>query len=65
MDLINAFQLDCIKNDGKPVWISPEFYYDLQEIGWITFDANSEPQTMGHQVRVITELPVEYKFADN
>ena len=63
MNLIQAFQHDCVKNAERPVWISPEFYYDLLEIGMITFDDNGA-YSMGHQLRVVSEMPVEYKFTD-
>lgn len=63
MNLIQYFQQDCDKNAQRPVWISPEFYYDLLEIGMVTFDDNGA-YTMGHQLRVVEEMPVEYKFTD-
>jgi hypothetical protein len=61
MDLIQEFQQQCLKHGDQPVWVTTDLYYDLLEIGMITF-VKDEPVFWGHQLRVITEMSVEYKF---
>jgi hypothetical protein len=63
MDLIQEFMQECVKHGQKPVWVTPDLYYDLCEVGMITFDKENQPFFHGHQLRVVTEMPVEYKFA--
>ena len=62
MELIQEFQQECLKHPEKPVWVSPDLYYDLLEVGMITFIENDQPVFWGHQLRVVTEMSVEYKF---
>ena len=62
MDLIREFMQECVKHGEKPVWVSPDLYYDLLEVGMITFDKESQPFFHGHELRVIPEMSVEYKF---
>ena len=62
MDLIQEFQQECVKHGQQPVWVTPDLYYDLLELGMITYIADDQAMCMGHQLRVITEMPVEYKF---
>ena len=64
MDLIQQFRRDCILNAQKPAWISPDLYYDLLEVGMITFGKNDQPFFVGHELRVIPEMSVEYRFTD-
>ena len=64
MDLIQQFRRDCILNAQKPAWISIDLFYDLFEVGMITFGENDQPFFAGHELRVVIEMPVEYKFAD-
>ena len=63
MDLIQEFQQECIKHGQQPVWVTPDLYYDLLEVGMITFGEENQPFFHGHELRVVTEMPVEYKFA--
>ena len=62
MDLIQEFQQECLKHGDQPVWVTTDFFYDLLEVGMITFVKDDQPVFCGHQLRVITEMPVEYKF---
>ena len=62
MDLIQEFQRECVKHGQQPVWVTPDLYYDLLELGMITYVADDQAMFMGHQLRVVTEMPVEYKF---
>ena len=62
MDLIREFQQECVKHGQQPVWVTPDLYYDLLELGMITFIADDQTMFMGHQLRVVTEMSVEYKF---
>lgn len=63
MDLIREFMQECVKHGQQPVWVSPDLYCDLLEVGMITFDKESQPFFHGHELRVIPEMSVEYKFA--
>ena len=63
MDLIREFMQECVKHGQQPVWVSPDLYYDLAEVGMIAFTEENHPVFMGHELRVVTEMPVEYKFA--
>ncbi len=63
MDLIREFMQECVKHGEQPVWVTPDLYCDLLEVGMITFDKEDQPFFHGHQLRVVTEMPVEYKFA--
>tara|TARA_R100001510_G_C7621600_1_gene182391 strand:- start:716 stop:913 length:198 start_codon:yes stop_codon:yes gene_type:complete len=63
MDLIREFMQECVKHGQQPVWVGPDLYYDLLEVGMITFDKESQPFFHGHELRVIPEMSVEYKFA--
>ena len=63
MDLIREFMQECVKQGEQPVWVTPDLYCDLLEVGMITFDKEDQPFFHGHQLRVVTEMPVEYKFA--
>tara|TARA_R100001015_G_C4452983_1_gene42491 strand:- start:74 stop:271 length:198 start_codon:yes stop_codon:yes gene_type:complete len=62
MDLIQEFQQQCLKHGDQPVWVTTDLFYDLLEVGMITFVKDDQPVFWGHQLRVITEMPVEYKF---
>ena len=62
MDLIREFMQECVKHGQQPVWVSPDLYYDLTEVGMITFNKESQPFFHGHELRVIPEMSVEYKF---
>ena len=64
MDLIREFMQECVKHGQKPVWVTPDLYYDLLEVGMIAFNKEDQPFFHGHELRVIREMPVEYKFAD-
>ena len=63
MDLIQEFQQECVKHGQQPVWVTPDLYYDLLELGMINYIADDQAMFMGHQLRVVAEMPVEYKFA--
>lgn len=63
MDFIQEFQRECVKHGEKPVWISPNFYFNLLEVGMVAFSKENQPVFMGHELRVIPEMRVEYKFA--
>ena len=54
---------ECVKHGQQPVWVTPDLYCDLLEVGMITFNKEDHPFFQGHQLRVVTEMPVEYKFA--
>ena len=62
MDLIREFMQECVKHGEKPVWVSPDLYCDLLEVGMIAFDKESQLFFHGHELRVIPEMSVEYKF---
>ena len=62
MDLVQEFMQECVKHGQQPVWVTPDLYYDLLERGMITFIADDQAMFWGHQLRVVTEMPVEYKF---
>ena len=62
MDLIREFMQECVKHGQQPVWVSPDLYYDLAEVGMIAFDKEGQPFFHGHELRVIPEMSVEYKF---
>lgn len=43
MDLIREFTQECVKHGQKPVWVTPDLYYDLLEVGMITFGKEDQP----------------------
>ena len=63
-DLFNASIQDRIANKReRPIWLSPELYYELVEVGIIRFE-QSGPFYMGHSLRVISEMSQDFKFAN-
>jgi hypothetical protein len=63
-DLFDASIQDRIANNReRPIWLSPELFYELQEVGMIRFE-DSGAFYLGHSLRVIPEMSQDYKFAN-
>ena len=63
-DLFNASIQDQIANNcERPIWLSVELFYELQEFRMIRFE-DSGPFYLGHPLRVISEMNQDFKFAN-
>ena len=63
-DLFNASIQDRIAtNQERPIWLCPELFFELLEVGMIRFE-DLGPFYMGHSLRVIPEMNQDFKFAN-
>ena len=65
MDSTTYMEIACNRPKGcHALWVSPDFYFDLQECGMVTFEWGGRiAMFMGLELRPVEEMDRDWKFA--